>query len=635
MTIFAPGFSMADLDAPLPEDPAGLLQRLVQDGYVTAAQAQAAQEIAARENLTVLGVLQTRFSLSQRSLALVQNATLSARMIDPMIDAPDRALVQTFGAAQAMAGGVLPWRRMGDCTLILSPDYARFLRQQPALTAALGPVRMGVSMPDQITGALARDFGADLVRRAETRLPAADSCRDWRAGRAMGWVVVAAFALVAATVAAPVAVITAFSALAVVLLVLTGGIKVAAALSGLRTDAAPSVASPDGPLPIITLLVPLYRERAIADHLLTRLEALDYPRERLDVCLVLEDNDTTTKEALGRTRLLTWMRSITVPEGTLRTKPRALNYALDFARGSIVGVYDAEDAPATDQLRIVAATFAGADPQVACLQGVLDYYNSSANWLTRCFTLEYASWFRVVLPGYARMGLVVPLGGTTLFFRRDILERLGGWDAHNVTEDADLGLRLARAGYRTAFIPSVTEEEANGRFWPWVKQRSRWLKGYGVTWCVHMREPRALWRDLGPWRFFGVQVLFAGTLSQFLLAPLVWSFWLVPFGVHHPAADLLPRPVFWAMVGLFITCELANFAIAALAVRRAGKGWLIPWALTLQLYFPLGAVACYKGLLELTWKPFYWHKTAHGILLPKHAPATAPPRPLPHPVSDA
>ena len=233
------------------------------------------------------------------------------------------------------------------------------------------------------------------------------------------------------------------------------------------------------------------------------------------------------------------------------------------------------------------------------------------------------------------MGLVVPLGGTTVFLRRKVLEDVGAWDAHNVTEDADLGLRLARAGYRTAFIPSVTEEEANGKPWSWVKQRSRWLKGYGVTWCVHMRDPGALWRDLGAWRFFGVQVLFAGTLSQFLLAPLVWSFWLVPFGWHHPAADLLPRPVFWAMVGLFITCEVANFAIAALAVRRAGKSWLIPWALTLQLYFPLGAVACYKGLLELTWKPFYWHKTAHGILLPTQSTATAPPRPWPHPVSDA
>jgi len=217
---------------------------------------------------------------------------------------------------------------------------------------------------------------------------------------------------------------------------------------------------------------------------------------------VLEDNDTTTRKALCRTSLLTWMRSIVVPEGTLRTKPRALNYALDFARGSIVGVYDAEDSPDPNQLRIVAATFANAGPQVVCLQGILDYYNSGANWLTRCFTIEYASWFRVVLPGYARMGLVVPLGGTTLFFRHDILEKLGGWDAHNVTEDADLGLRLARAGYETVFIPSVTQEEANGRFWPWVKQRSRWLKGYAITYCVHMRDPGRLWRDLGPWRFF-------------------------------------------------------------------------------------------------------------------------------------
>ena len=640
MTILAPCLPVADPDPPPSHphrtvDPAVLLRRLVQDGCISPTQARSAQDIASHEGLTPLGVLQTRFSLSQRSLAMVQNAALSARLIDPMVHAPDRALVQDYGAAQAMAGGVLPWRRMGDCTLVLSSDYIRFERHRPALESALGPVRMATSTPDQIAGVLARDFGPDLVRRAEQRLPVSDSCRGWRAGRVLRRIILAAALLVAAIVVAPATVITAFSALAVLLLVLTGGIKVAAALSGLRQNHVPP---PDtaGTLPIITLLVPLYRERAIADHLLTRLEALDYPRERLDVCLVLEDNDDTTRDALGRTRLLTWMRSITVPEGTLRTKPRALNYALDFARGSIVGVYDAEDAPATDQLRIVARAFDRADPQVACLQGVLDYYNSGANWLTRCFTIEYASWFRVVLPGYARMGLVVPLGGTTLFFRRDILESLGGWDAHNVTEDADLGLRLARAGYRTEFIPTVTEEEANGRPWSWVKQRSRWLKGYGVTWCVHMRDPAALWRDLGAWRFFGVQVLFAGTLSQFLLAPLIWSFWLVPFGLHHPAMDVLPRPAFWAMVGLFIACELANFAIAALALRRADKAWLTPWALTLQLYFPLGAVACYKGLLELAWKPFYWHKTAHGLLLPpQQAPLVrALPPPSRHPVSD-
>jgi len=267
----------------------------------------------------------------------------------------------------------------------------------------------------------------------------------------MGLSTLLACALVVAAAIAPVTLLSVLSIVAVVLLVLTCTIKTAAALVATGPDAVPVIAE-GTVLPVITLLIPLYRERAIADHLLTRLEALDYPRERLDVCLVLEDDDATTRAALNRTHLLTWMRPIVVPQGTLRTKPRALNYALDFARGSIVGIYDAEDAPDPDQLRIVAATFATAPPNVACLQGVLDYYNSSANWLTRCFTIEYASWFRVVLPGYARMGLVVPLGGTTLFFRRDILEQLGGWDAHNVTEDADLGLRLVRAGYRTCLL---------------------------------------------------------------------------------------------------------------------------------------------------------------------------------------
>ena len=154
----------------------------------------------------------------------------------------------------------------------------------------------------------------------------------------------------------------------------------------------------------------------------------------------------------------------------------------------------------------------------AC-KGCLISITPRVNWLSRCFTIEYATWFRVILPGLARMGLPIPLGGTTLFFRRTILDRLGGWDAHNVTEDADLGIRLARHGYRTELIPTTTYEEANCRPWPWVRQRSRWLKGYAVTWAVHMRNPARLWRDLGPWRFFGVQVLFVGTLSQFITAP--------------------------------------------------------------------------------------------------------------------
>ena len=222
----------------------------------------------------------------------------------------------------------------------------------------------------------------------------------------------------------------------------------------------------------------------------------------------------------------------------------------------------------------------------------------------------------------------MPLGGTTLFFRRQILEDLGGWDAHNVTEDADLGVRLARAGYRTELIDSVTQEEANGRAWPWVKQRSRWLKGYAITYAVHMRSPRQLMRDLGLKRFLGVQMLFLGTLSQFVLQPVLWSFWLIPFGIAHPIQTLLPPIGFWLLAAVFFGSEIINFAISAIALKAAKKTWLIKWAVTLQVYFTLAALAAYKGLFELAWKPFYWDKTMHGVLLPE--PVKAPPPPPSH-----
>src|SRR5690606_9418328 len=250
-----------------------------------------------------------------------------------------------------------------------------------------------------------------------------------------------------------------------------------------------------------------------------------------------------------------WMRVITVPRGTVKTKPRALNHALVYARGAIVGVYDAEDAPDPDQLMKVVSQFQRSGPEVACLQGVLDYYNPHTNWLSRCFTIEYATWFRLILPGIARLGLSVPLGGTTLFFRRSVLEELGGWDAHNVTEDADLGIRLARRGYRTELLDTVTGEEANCRAIPWIKQRSRWIKGYMMTWAVHMRQPALLWRQLGPRRFAGFQVMFLGSILQSLLAPLMWSFWILPFGLWHPLAAAMTRGELMFMVTLFLLSE--------------------------------------------------------------------------------
>jgi len=328
---------------------------------------------------------------------------------------------------------------------------------------------------------------------------------------------------------------------------------------------------------------------------------------------VVEEDDTITQATLKASDFPSWMRQIVVPRGSLKTKPRALNYALDFCRGSVIGVYDAEDAPEPDQIHKVVRQFHERDPKVVCLQGILDFYNPRQNWLSRCFTIEYATWFRVILPGLQNLGFAIPLGGTTLFFRREALEKLGGWDAHNVTEDADLGIRLARHGYRAELIATTTFEEANCHIWPWIKQRSRWLKGYAMTWAVHMHDPKRLWADLGARKFIGVQLLFLGTLSQFLLAPLLWSFWAFPLGLPHPLRDLVPDQIFYSLVVMFLACEVVSLALGTFALSAKWHRNLWLWVPTLHFYFPFGAIASYKAFWEIITKPFYWDKTSHGL----------------------
>ncbi len=596
----------------------GLLDALCEVGALARTDAPDAAKLARTRQIAIEDVLIHGFQVSPLTIAMTQSTRLGVQFINPVQLPPDGAAIDTFGAHDALQLGLMPWRRIGGVMVILAVSPEQFIKQSNRLNAAFGPTRMALSTADLIGSAIEASACIHLAHNAETTVDASLSSRQWNARRMMcAWLLVVA-SLIAATVAFGGTVLTVLSSVTVVLLLINSLLKAAAAVACFTKPADPALMQlPRDNLPTITILVPLFKETAIAQHLLKRLQHLDYPRAQLDVCLVTESDDTTTRAALGQTTLPLWMRPVIVPQGTLRTKPRALNYAMNFAKGTIVGVYDAEDAPAPDQLLQVAALFANRPPQVVCLQGVLDYYNASTNWLTRCFTIEYAAWFRVILPGLQRLGLVVPLGGTTLFFRREALDELGGWDAHNVTEDADLGVRLARFGYRTELISSVTQEEANGRFWPWIKQRSRWLKGYAITYAVHMKNPARLWADLGPIRFLGVQLLFAGTLAQFLLAPVLWTFWVVPFGIAHPFVEMMNPTQFWVLVCMFFTAELVSIIVSAIALHKAKKTWLLKWVLTLQLYFPLASFGAYKGLLELAWKPFYWDKTTHGVLLPK------------------
>lgn len=607
----------------------GFADRLLAEGLIDAPVLRDAMAEVRASGRPLSQVLRARRVLEDGALAAAQARHWQLVLVDPLADRPDPRLVDAAGLAACLREGVLPWRRMGGTVVVLTATPETAGRMALALRAALGSYVLAVATPAAIAQAMLDLRGPRLARAAETRVAEDDSCRHWGRGSGKAWAGALGLGLALLAWAAPAAALGLVAAWALATLAAVTALKAAAVLATRRPAPPLPPADPDAPLPEMSIIVALYREGAVAERLVRRLERLDYPRDRLEIVLAVEQDDSMTRAALDRASLPPWMRVVVAPDGPIRTKPRALNLALDACRGSVIGVYDAEDAPDPGQLRAVAAQFAAEGPQVACLQGVLDFYNPHTNWLSRCFTMEYAAWFRVLLPGLSRLGLPLPLGGTTLFFRRAALDGLGAWDAHNVTEDADLGIRLARRGHVTRLLDSTTWEEANCRALPWVRQRSRWLKGYMMTWAVHMRDPRLLWRELGPRGFCGFQVLFLGTLSQFLLAPVLWSFWLVPLGLPHPVADALPPAVFAAMVGLYLATEAVNLAAGWVGLRRRGGGLSPAWLPTLHVYFPLGALAGYKAATELLRRPFYWDKTSHGHFDTAAPTPAVPPRPGP------
>lgn len=610
--IFAdPG--MAPVAMPLPRHRA-VGAELLARGLVTSDDIIGALALRRREAGRLPDRLRARGLVGDREVLDVTAASWGVGLVNLGTDLPDPRLIDAIGPQACLRHGLVPWRKAGDVTIVAVSRPEEITALRPMLEAALGPIAIGLASEADIVAAVHARHGHQIARLAEIGVPVRESCRGWarlhQAPRALTFVVVALIL----TLLAPVTAGLVLLSLSLTSLALIIGLKLLAIRAALRwpMPLTPPAAITDD-LPVFSIIVALYREADIAARLVKRLARLDYPIDRLDVILAVETEDKLTRDALARAELPTWMRVVVVPKGAVRTKPRALNHALGFCRGSIIGIYDAEDAPDPLQLLQVVARFRTSPPEVACLQGILDYYNPRTNWLSRCFTIEYAGWFRLILPGIARLGLAVPLGGTTLFVRRDILEQVGGWDAYNVTEDADLGIRLARHGYRTDMIATSTEEEANCRPLAWIKQRSRWIKGYLMTWAVHMRDPVLLWRQLGPRAFLGFQIMFIGTSLQFLMAPLLISFLIVPFGFAHPLYSALPGPAILAMTAAFALCELVNIAIGMIGLTRTRHRLSLWWVATMFVYFSLACLAAYKALYEIATRPFYWDKTPHGI----------------------
>ena len=366
-------------------------------------------------------------------------------------------------------------------------------------------------------------------------------------------------------------------------------------------------------LPIYTILVPLYDEAEVLPQLVANIDSLDYPKSKLEVLLLAEEDDEVTIEAIREMDLSPAFKTIIVPDSQPKTKPKACNYGLVQATGQYVVIYDAEDQPDPDQLKKAVIAFDRTEERVVCIQCKLNYFNSTQNLLTRFFATEYALWFDLLLPGLDASGAPIPLGGTSNHFEREVLIEIGAWDPFNVTEDADLGLRLHKDGYKTAMLDSTTLEEANSALGNWVRQRSRWVKGYLQTYLVHMRHPFRLVRELGLGAFLSFQFIVGGTII-FILNPIFWALttlWLLTeAGIIE---QLFPGVIFYiASAQLFIGNFIFTYLTVAGALQR-GLFDLTKYAVFTPVYWGLMSVGAYRGFFQLFTKPFYWEKTVHGL----------------------
>lgn len=380
-------------------------------------------------------------------------------------------------------------------------------------------------------------------------------------------------------------------------------------LGGVEREADASPLCNDPNLPLYTVLVPLYREANVVPELVRSLQQLDYPRNKLDIKLIVEADDDDTIAAVANCVDPSLFQLVRVPPGVPRTKPRACNFAFAFARGDFTVIYDAEDRPEPDQLRKAVALFRSSARDVACLQARLNFYNADENWLTRLFALDYALWFDVLLPGLERLRVPMPLGGTSNHFRSSALREVGAWDPFNVTEDADIGIRLAQLGLRVVMLDSTTFEEAPTSLGAWLKQRSRWLKGYMQTWLVHMRAPAALRRRTG-WRgLLTLQLFLGGSVSSALLNPLLWLIFILSI-LRGSSPDHFVTTV--SAAGLFTGNAILTW-LAVIAPRRRGWQGLAPYGFAVTFYWALISLAAWRALWQLFRRPFYWEKTAHGL----------------------
>lgn len=596
---------------------------LVEHGLITDQQLIEAVGLAEAWDMSISDVIMARSWVRPIDYHRALAGRFDMEFVDLRQDPPDSALLREEDVDDYTRELVVPWRRENGRIVVAvarpGPHALLFARERWGRN-----VRFVLTAKFDILWSMQRAFSESHSKRAVFELAELDPTMSASTVVTRGQLVAvwaALTALTAGLLLAPVSTLVALCALMSVFYLGNFVLKVVLVWFGAsnqRTDAnvlrseIEKLRGED--LPAFTVLVPMFREPEVLPILANALRRLDYPQAKLDIKLVLEEGDDQTIEAAKALGLEGIFEIVRVPSSHPQTKPKACNYALRYARGDYLVIYDAEDKPEPDQLKKVVATFRKSGPEVACVQCRLNYFNAEENWLTRLFTLDYSLWFDMMLPGLQRLGIPIPLGGTSNHFRLDVLRELRAWDPFNVTEDADLGIRMTQKGYRVAVIDSTTYEEANVSQWNWIRQRSRWIKGYMQTFLVHTRRPVHLVRSTGLLGTLGFVFFIGGTMLSGLLNPVFWAIFAFWAMTRTSGFDTIFPPVLLYM-SLFNLIAGNGLFIYLMLIAPFRRRWLrlTPFGLTVGWYWVLMSIAAWKGLWQLVTRPFYWEKTHHGL----------------------
>jgi len=530
----------------------------------------------------------------------------------------DRPMEVTPEGIRTIADGYARLRKPVDGALwLFAPAGAAILRllslssnSEEGIYAVTTPTLLATAVRCAASAQMAQQ-AAFCAERVDTELSARASLR---AGRPLVYASLLLM-LILAGVFAPVELISRVSALILALAFLA---SILLRLIACAASAAPEpqvAPVDDAALPLYTLVIALYREARVVPQLVRAIDALDYPRAKIEIKFVIEIDDDATNNALRACAPQAPSEIVIAPKGAPRTKPRALNVAMPLARGALVAVFDAEDVPQPGQLRRAAALFESLPQEIACLQASLVIDNARQNWMTALFAMDYAALFDVYNRGLAALDLPLFLGGTSNHFRIAPLREIGFWDAFNVTEDADLGLRLVRAGYGVRTFNSDTYEEAPGDFVALTRQRTRWLKGWMQTALAHCRHPYRLFVDLGWRRASAVMAMFIGGV----LGPLLGPFFAARFILDALYGDLLAPRSADEMILTLLWCGVAGLGAVSLlwplwlGVRRRKLARHLPQLLLLPAWLAMLTFAAWRALSELWLRPFHWEKTEHGL----------------------